>query len=130
MTTLQCTAGWPGILGPTRVHNSGPIQVIPQLLLLLTTPVKGRVRCRESWGRTIPVCIPQCRGSSTDTQAALVSSLSSFLSKAQPRSLAQEADLVLATGKQASLQEQRSVALSLRHARGRCSRHAGIEPSK
>ena len=118
MTTLQCTAGWPGLLGPTRVHNTRPIQVIPQLLLLLTTPVKGRVRCRESWGRTTPVCAPQCSGSSTDTQAALVSSLSSVLSKGQPRSLAQE-DLVLATGKQASLQEHRSVALSLRHARGR-----------
>jgi hypothetical protein len=35
-----------------------------------------------------------------------------------------------ACNRQASLQEHRSVALSLRHARGTCSRQAGIEPSK
>ena len=71
---------------------------------------------------------PQCSGSNTGMQTAVLSSLSSVLSKAQPRSLAQE-DSVLATDRQARLQEHRSVALSLRHARGRWSRQARIQPS-
>lgn len=51
MANLQCTAGWPGILGPTRAHNSGPIQVIPQLLLLLTTHAEGRYSAKSAQSR-------------------------------------------------------------------------------
>ena len=64
---------------------------------------------------------PQCSGSNTGMQTAVVS-------KAQPRSLAQE-DSVLATDRQARLQEHRSVSLSLRHARRRWSRQTRIQPS-